>query len=693
MPTNKQKPTHGYCGLFHRSSMSVPATLDEKTRTITATVATEDPVMVYDNSRYEPIMEILLMSGAILPETKQVPLLDNHDRSMTTSVLGSARELTINTNRLDSNVHFSSTAEDAWTLAREGDLKDLSAGYQTYSSSSIVIDEGQTGVVDGREFINSYDMPLVIRRKWKLKEVSLTPIGADETTKFRNDQENINDRHDIPEQTNLTRETVSTVDTINFNTTILTGENKMPENTTQETRTETVQKIETNVDVNAITDAARKETEEAVTARTTEILDSCRSLSIDDDFARELIGNKKSIDEVRKMIIEKAKEKMTPVSVTVSVDEVDKTRGAMVDGLAYRAGYTFTTAEKQVIEKDNPYRGMSIHGLARHCLELSGERGVSMLDGPQLIDKGLSLSARQAQGVSDFPYVLGTTANKFFKGGWNETETSYDLWTGKGSLANFNKAELTKLSAIPDVSEIGEHEGVSLTAMSDSAEEAQLATFGTGYTISRKALINDNQNVFSTIPAKLSASMKRKIDRDVYAKLVANAVVKEDNKALFHTDHNNLAGTGAAPSVSTVAAARAALRKMKALSPKPGSPTIYTQGVAKYIIAGEDQWGLLAQIVGGSVDPAGNGQTLNPIQRLGLQIVTSPYIDQYAWYLATSPTDIGHITVYTLSGYETPTISSEPSHVGGPLGLSYQVIFDYAIGVDDYRGIYKNAGH
>jgi hypothetical protein len=704
------KINHGYCGLFHRASTSVPSSLNETARTIAATVATEDPCLVWDNNRYEPIMEVLLMSGAVLPENRQVPLLDNHDRSQTASVRGSARNLTINQNRLDSDVHFSTIAEDAWTLAREGDLKDLSAGYQTYASSSTVIPAGESAVVNGRDFQNSFDLPLVIRGKWKLKEVSLTPIGADETTKFRHDQENKpekNDRNDIADQTNLTRETVSTVENKTFNTT-LTKENQMPENTQE--RKEVVQPVAPApvapavVDTNAIADAARRETEEAVTAtltaRTTEILDTCRSLSLSDEYARELIGNKKPIAEVRKMIIDKATENMKPVTVSVSVDEVDKTRGAMVDGLSYRAGYTFTTEKKNEIETKNPFRGVGIHALARHCQEKSGERGVSMKDSVRLIDDQITLSTRTlAQGNDDFSYVLGAVANKFLLKGWQETEVTYPQWTGTGVLNNFNTANLVKLSLFPDMKEIGENESPEITALSDAYETGTLKTYGGAWGLTRKAMINDDKNAFSRVPASLSGSARRTLDRLVYSTLIGDTTtrtgptMKEGSAVMFSTTRGNLASAGGAPTVTTVATARAALRKIKTLVPKPGADTIYTQGTLKYILAGEEQWGILSQITGSIVDPTATyGQALNPIQKLGLQVITTPYLNTKEWYGACNANDVQHIAVYTLAGYDAPTMTSSPSQIGQPLGFVYQIIYDAAVVAEDWRGIYRNAG-
>ena len=46
------------------------------------------------------VAEVLLMSGCIIPDAAQVPLLDTHMRWDTSSVIGSCRELAVEGNRL-----------------------------------------------------------------------------------------------------------------------------------------------------------------------------------------------------------------------------------------------------------------------------------------------------------------------------------------------------------------------------------------------------------------------------------------------------------------------------------------------------------------------------------------------------------------------------------------------------------------
>ena len=83
-----------------------PATLDDSTRSIEVVGATENPVPMYDWQRGEMVSEILLMSGCQMPETRQMPLLDNHDRYSSSAVIGSFREMKTDKGQLTGRAFF-----------------------------------------------------------------------------------------------------------------------------------------------------------------------------------------------------------------------------------------------------------------------------------------------------------------------------------------------------------------------------------------------------------------------------------------------------------------------------------------------------------------------------------------------------------------------------------------------------------
>lgn len=163
--------------LFNTRESSV----DEKERSIEASISTETPVLEYDWRRGKYVPRVLLSSGAQFPSSRQIPLLDSHNRWSVKDQLGSVRSIKRNTDNgnISGKLVFSSSAEAEWTKVREGHVTDVSAGFQVLNE--IYIPEGETQRIKGKEFTG----PINVATKWRLYEASVTPIGADEAAKMR----------------------------------------------------------------------------------------------------------------------------------------------------------------------------------------------------------------------------------------------------------------------------------------------------------------------------------------------------------------------------------------------------------------------------------------------------------------------------------------------------------------------------
>ena len=165
--------------MSYRSLSVRSSTLDTDNRTVDAIVSTETPVLMPDWQRMEMVPEVLQAKGAIIPPSGQVPFLDSHNRSRVSDQLGSARKIATRYNDLVATLHFSSAADSEFTKVREGHVTDVSAGYEVLKKT--YVPKGETQQVNGR----SYTGPVNVATKWRLREVSLTPIGADAQAKLR----------------------------------------------------------------------------------------------------------------------------------------------------------------------------------------------------------------------------------------------------------------------------------------------------------------------------------------------------------------------------------------------------------------------------------------------------------------------------------------------------------------------------
>lgn len=168
--------------LTTRSMPVQPASFDPKARSVRAIVATEGFVQVYDWEQGDVVTEVLLASGMELPEGRtQVPLLNCHMRYSVEDQFGSVRDFSVENGTIVGSIFFDSTeaGQNSATKVSEGHLTDLSAGYSVLER--YYVPSGQKAFVGDREF----EGPVKVCTRWQLREVSLTPIGADSQATFR----------------------------------------------------------------------------------------------------------------------------------------------------------------------------------------------------------------------------------------------------------------------------------------------------------------------------------------------------------------------------------------------------------------------------------------------------------------------------------------------------------------------------
>ncbi|MDM8524865.1 HK97 family phage prohead protease [Desulfococcaceae bacterium HSG8] len=160
-----------------------PETFDDRTRSVRIVAATENPIIKRDPVLGVRINIVHFVDGFIIPPSGQVPLLDSHDRSSVSNVLGSVRNFEVKNRVLECDVFFSGTsaAKDAAQKVKEGHLTDFSVGYYYLLSDSHLIPPGKTKEIRGRTFKG----PVRVITKCYLREVSIAPIGADRYAKVK----------------------------------------------------------------------------------------------------------------------------------------------------------------------------------------------------------------------------------------------------------------------------------------------------------------------------------------------------------------------------------------------------------------------------------------------------------------------------------------------------------------------------
>lgn len=147
---------------------------------------TEQPALVVDWDRWEVVREVLPMRYMAPVNNDKVPLLDSHMKKGVDMIKGSASNFRTEGDCLLCKTFISDSEEMVKQKIKEGHIDSVSIGYQTEEQFTVEIPKGKSVKIDGYEYKNEFtDFPMVVRTKWKVHELSLVPIGADDAAKFK----------------------------------------------------------------------------------------------------------------------------------------------------------------------------------------------------------------------------------------------------------------------------------------------------------------------------------------------------------------------------------------------------------------------------------------------------------------------------------------------------------------------------
>lgn len=593
-----------------------PKTFDPETLTAEAVIASERPVPVFDWGEGRVVEQYLLMSGASWPETGQVPLLDSHQRDSTTRVLGSARDLRIDGETLLATINFSDD-EDGRRVAgkiRDGHLTDLSIGYEITAEDWIPAGESKTY---GDKTIQG---PASVALRWRVLETSCTPIGADESAKIRSEP--------------------------------MKPENADP----KETR---------------VTDPALQERQRVI-----DLTELCAQQDLP-EFASHFIRNGATVDQARAAILDHYRRTSTPFgpgNILAGVDETDKRREAILDGMLIRAGVHV----QQAAPGANEFRNTTLLELAKDAMRNAGQP-VNGMSPAEIFQRSMS--------TSDFPNLLSGFSNKALREQFLNSPATFHHWCSKGSNVDFKDFRRLALSEGPDLAKIEEAEEYTYAHLGEGSETFKLAKHGRILRFTWEMLVNDDLDSFARLIRVFTSGARRQLNKTVYETLADGTHEMADGYAIFATEHSNLSTSGGAPSIELLSEARSAMRLQTGLlteDPLNIGPKFM------FVPAALESEAL--ELLNTEFGYADADRKANPFYKR-LELVVDPVldgIDSKAWFLAADPTQFDTIEVVYLDGNEVPYTEEQWNFNNDSWDVKCR--FVYAVAPVDYRGLYKNPG-
>ena len=372
-------------------------------------------------------------------------------------------------------------------------------------------------------------------------------------------------------------------------------------------------------------------------------------------------------------------------SVEVTRDEGETRRASMVDALTARLARAGGDRGATIPDHARAYGEMGLVEMAAECVGHRGNirtaRAVN-----EVLDQAFTRSGYGTHSTSDFPGIMLDAMNKRLLARYDVAAPAYRRFAAPYMAGDFRFQNVIRAGDFPALQAVGEGGEIKNGTFSESRERIKVDPYGISFNITRVMIINDN---LSAIDQMLGSAGTRVADWEnatAFASLLsasgAGPTLLSDNTAVFHANHGNLAGSGAAISVASVGVGRAAMMKQKTLD------GIIANFAPVTLLTGPDKQTEAEQLLT-SITPAQASNAV-PESLRRLVPVADANIPGNAWFLFADPA-IAPTWLYAyLDGYEGPRLSSEEQF--NVQGLRVKLEHDFGVAAIDYRGAYRNPG-
>ena len=313
-----------------------------------------------------------------------------------------------------------------------------------------------------------------------------------------------------------------------------------------------------------------------------------------------------------------------------------------------------------------------------------------------------ALHIAEALSTSDFDYILTTDMNAQLLAGYNYFAPSYQMWTRKISVPNFQSNPLDYLNEVSGLmGKVNEKAELTYANLTDGQYTIAADTYEKGIKLTRQAIVNDALNAFRSVPDKLGKLAAKT------AEYYATSQIADANgpdATMFTNGHGNLI-----TSELSYAALEEAYNKFAAQTDANGDPIMLRP---KGIIVPRELEQQAIKLVSAfdveTIDDTADVRIKGKNQYTGLEIAVAPFITSVSssntyrakqWYMYADPMiNTPAVAVATLQNAPNPRIFSlapDAVQIGGgttPYSfkgntLEYKVSWDLGFSQIDYRSM------
>lgn len=668
MPTPNQvmtRKTHETPMLSLRAAVR-PGSVDIDARTVelTWTTGAKGRRWSWDVGSY--MEELDVSDGAVRLDrlNNGAPLLDTHNQYQLSAVLAVVERAWLDGGEGHALVRFSKR-EDADVVFKDvvdGILRNISVGYAVHRYEVVEEEDDK--------------LPTYRAVDWEPLELSLVPIGFDDGAKVRS------------------AKTPAEYEGQRFQT--IFEVRSAVEPIVEPAAVPIIQEevAMTEEEKRAADEKLRRESAEEERKRSLTIRTMARKVGLDDEaVVEDLIARGVSVSDASAALIDAVAERQnkdqpntrnsqpTNVNGGQDVTILNAKRSAMQNALLHRCDATV-----KLEDAGREFRGMRLVDMAREFVEMAGGNARSMT--PQELARaalGCDRQAVRAAGMhstSDFPLLLGSTVNRTLRDAYTNAPQTWRPLGRPTTVPDFRAVTRAALGDIAALEQVKEHGEYKYGTLSEDGAPIKVAKFGKIIAITWETIVNDDLGALTRIPAALGNAAAATESNVVWALLLGNPTFT-DGVPFYDAGHANLAASGGAINTTTLAAARAAMRKQKS---KAGE---FLNLAPEYLVVGPDKELEAYQFTSSNYVPAKNAD-INDVRNASLTVIVDARITGNQWYLFAAPGSIDTFEYAYLEGEQGVfTETREGFEVDG-MEIKARLVFGAAW--IDYRGAYKNPG-
>lgn len=428
------------------------------------------------------------------------------------------------------------------------------------------------------------------------------------------------------------------------------------------------------------TEEEEDDEDEAPAASAVAIINMCARHGVDAAAAADYIGRGLTTRQVYAELNTKGGKKVTiknrAPAARILRDERETRRTGMEGALLARM-----SGARDVSGPAREFMGLTI---AEMSAMAAGQRGRISRGAGELRAIEMSFGSHS---TSDFPAVFENALNKRLAAAYAAAQPVYQLIAERIDFTDFRPHPISQVGDWPTLLPVGETGEIKYGTVSDKKESVFLIPYARAFRISRTAMINDDLAAIDRIVTSRGRAVAAFEEQTFFAMMLSGAnsdgpTLLETARQVFNATDGTKAGTAAAITPTSIAAAYAAMRKRKGVSGET-----YLSVTPSILLTGPDKEFEAAQLLA----PIQAAQASNVNPYVGkLQQATSPYITGNAWYAFALPSDVPVFMYGYLQGESGPRLRMDEPF--GQQGIAWSVELDFGCGATEWRGGYKNAG-